>query len=65
MAEVAALEHVEPAAPGGPEVAGRSPWALAGAAAGRNRIAMGGLALFLLIVVVASPRRSTPTTSRT
>jgi peptide/nickel transport system permease protein len=53
MAEVAALDHVEPATPGGPEVAGRSPWALAGRRLVRNRIAMGGLALFLLIVVVS------------
>jgi len=53
MAEVAALDHVEPASPGGPEVAGRSPWALAGRRLVRNRIAMGGLALFLLIVVVS------------
>jgi peptide/nickel transport system permease protein len=53
MAEVAALEHIEPAAPGGPEVAGRSPWALAGRRLVRNRIAMGGLVLFILIVVVS------------
>jgi peptide/nickel transport system permease protein len=53
MDEVAALEHVEPAPPGGPEVAGRSPWALAGRRLVRNRIAMGGLALFVVIVVVS------------
>jgi peptide/nickel transport system permease protein len=53
MAEVAALEHVEPAPPGGPAVAGRSPWALAGRRLLRNRIALGGLVLFLLIVVVS------------
>ena len=47
MAEVAALEHVEPAPPGGPEVAGRSPWALAGRRLLRNRIAMAALVLFL------------------
>ncbi len=53
MAEVAALEHVEPAPPEGPEVAGRSPWALAGSRLVRNRIAMGGLVLFLVIVVIS------------
>jgi len=53
MAEVAALDQVEPASPGGPEVAGRSPWALAGRRLVRNRVAMGGLVLFLLIVVVS------------
>jgi len=53
MAEVAALEHLEPAPPGGPAVAGRSPWALAGRRLARNRIALGGLALFILIVVVS------------
>jgi peptide/nickel transport system permease protein len=53
MAEVAALEHIEPAPTGGPEVAGRSPWALAGRRLVRNRIAMGGLVLFIFIVVVS------------
>ena len=53
MAEVAALEHIEPAPPGGPEVAGRSPWALAGRRLVRNRIAIGGLVLFLVIVAVS------------
>jgi peptide/nickel transport system permease protein len=53
MAEVAALEHIEPAPPGGPAVAGRSPWALAGRRLVRNRIALGGLVLFLLIVAVS------------
>ena len=53
MAEVAALEHIEPAAPGGPEVAGRSPWALAGRRLVRNRLAMGGLVLFIVIVAVS------------
>jgi peptide/nickel transport system permease protein len=53
MAEVAALEHLEPAPPGGPAVAGRSPWALAGRRLARNRIALGGLVLFILIVVVS------------
>jgi peptide/nickel transport system permease protein len=53
MAEVAALEHVEPAPPGGPAVAGRSPWALAGRRLMRNRIALSGLALFIMIVVVS------------
>jgi peptide/nickel transport system permease protein len=53
MAEVAALEHMEPAPPGGPAVAGRSPWALAGRRLARNRIALGGLVLFALIVVVS------------
>jgi peptide/nickel transport system permease protein len=53
MAEVAALEHIEPAPPGGPEVAGRSPWALAGRRLVRNRIALGGLVLFLAIVAIS------------
>jgi peptide/nickel transport system permease protein len=53
MAEVAALEHIEPAPPGGPAVAGRSPWALAGRRLVRNRIALGGLVLFILIVLVS------------
>src|SRR2546421_6556902 len=53
MAEVAALDHVEPASPGGPSVAGRSPWALAGRRLVPNRFAMAGLALFLLIVVIS------------
>jgi peptide/nickel transport system permease protein len=53
MAEVAALEHVEPAPPGGPEVAGRSPWALAGRRLVRNRIALGGGIVFVLIVAVS------------
>jgi peptide/nickel transport system permease protein len=53
MAEVAALEHVEPATPGGPEVAGRSPWALAGRRLVRNRIAMVGAVMFVVIVVVS------------
>jgi peptide/nickel transport system permease protein len=53
MAEVAALEHVEPAPPGGPEVAGRSPWALAGRRLVRNKIALSGGVLFLVIVVVS------------
>ncbi len=53
MAEVAALEHVEPAPPGGPEVAGRSPWALAGRRLVRNRIAMTGAVMFIVIVVVS------------
>jgi peptide/nickel transport system permease protein len=53
MAEVAALEHLEPAPPGGPAVAGRSPWALAGRRLVRNRIALGGFILFLVIVVAS------------
>jgi peptide/nickel transport system permease protein len=53
MAEVAALEHVEPASPGGPEVAGRSPWALAGRRLLRNRFAIGGLVLLLLIIAIS------------
>jgi peptide/nickel transport system permease protein len=53
MAEVAALEHIEPAPPGGPAVAGRSPWTLAGRRLVRNRIALGGLVLFILIVLVS------------
>src|SRR6476659_94135 len=53
MAEVAALEHIEPAPPGGPEVAGRSPWALAGRRLVRNKIALSGGVLFLVIVVVS------------
>jgi peptide/nickel transport system permease protein len=53
MAEVAALEQVEPAPPEGDPVAGRSPWALAGRRLARNRIALGGGAVFLLIVVVS------------
>jgi peptide/nickel transport system permease protein len=53
MAEVAALEHLEPASPGGPAVAGRSPWTLAGRRLARNRIALGGLVLFVLIVVIS------------
>jgi peptide/nickel transport system permease protein len=53
MAEVAALDHVEPASPGGgPEVAGRSPWALAWRRLARNRIAIAGLVLFIAIVVL-------------
>jgi|SRR5689334_1247380 peptide/nickel transport system permease protein len=53
MAEVAALEHVEPASPGGPEVAGRSPWALAGRRLLRNRFAMGGLVLLVVIIGIS------------
>jgi peptide/nickel transport system permease protein len=53
MAEVAALEQVEPAPPEGGAVAGRSPWALAGRRLARNRTALGGLVLFLLIVLVS------------
>jgi peptide/nickel transport system permease protein len=53
MAEVAALEHVEPASPGGPEVAGRSPWALAGRRLLRNRFAIGGLILLLVIIAIS------------
>ncbi|HZC41142.1 MAG TPA: ABC transporter permease [Streptosporangiaceae bacterium] len=41
----------EPAA-GQPEIAGRSPWALAARRLWRNRIAMASLVLFLLIVAV-------------
>jgi peptide/nickel transport system permease protein len=37
----------------GPVVAGRSPWALAGRQLWRNRLAMGALVLFLLIVVAS------------
>ncbi|MEP6641584.1 MAG: ABC transporter permease, partial [Gaiellales bacterium] len=44
---------MEPAPPGGPAVAGRSPWALAGRRLARNRIALGGLALLVVIVVVS------------
>jgi peptide/nickel transport system permease protein len=53
MAEVAALEHIEPAPPGGPEVAGRSPWALAGRRLARNRIALAGAVMFIVIVAVS------------
>jgi len=53
MAEVAALEHVEPASPGGPEVAGRSPWALAGQRLLHNRFAIGGLVLLLVIIAIS------------
>jgi peptide/nickel transport system permease protein len=53
MAEVAALEQVEPAPSEGGAVAGRSPWALAGRRLARNRIALSGLAVFLLVVVVS------------
>jgi peptide/nickel transport system permease protein len=55
MAEVAALEHIEPTPPGesGPHVAGRNPWALAGRRLARNRIALGGAVLFVAIVVVS------------
>jgi peptide/nickel transport system permease protein len=53
MAEVAALEHVEPVSPGGPEVAGRSPWALAGRRLLRNRFAIGGLVLLVLIIAIS------------
>src|SRR5262245_9288542 len=35
------------------EVAGRSPWRLAGRRLARNRVAMAGLILFLLIVAVS------------
>ncbi|MBO0806893.1 MAG: ABC transporter permease [Actinobacteria bacterium] len=50
------LGEAEAAAPGPaagqPEIAGRSPWALAARRLWRNRIAMASLVLFLLIVVV-------------
>jgi peptide/nickel transport system permease protein len=36
-----------------PEIIGRSPWALAGRRLWRNRIAMGALVLFLLIIAVS------------
>jgi len=41
--------------PGGSseQVAGRSPWALAGRRLIRNKVAMAGLLLFLLIVIVS------------
>jgi peptide/nickel transport system permease protein len=35
------------------EISGRSPWQIAGRRLVRNRIAMGALVLFLLIVVVS------------
>jgi len=54
MSEVAALEQVEPVpAGGGPQVAGRSPWALAWRRLRRNRIALGGLVLFIVIVALS------------
>jgi peptide/nickel transport system permease protein len=54
MSEVVALEQVEPApAGGGPQVAGRSPWALAWRRLRRNRLAIAGLVLFLVIVAVS------------
>ncbi len=53
MAELAGLEHIETAPVGGPEVAGRNPWVLAGRRLARNRIALAGAALFVLIVAVS------------
>jgi peptide/nickel transport system permease protein len=53
--EVAAVEQVAPLPPegGGPQVAGRSPWTLAGRRQVRNRVALGGLILFLVICAVS------------
>ena len=48
----AVLEQPDSATTHGPEITGRSPWALAARQLWRNRIAMASLALFLLIVVV-------------
>src|SRR5689334_3086215 len=48
-AEVAVLDAEET----GGEIVGRSPWALAGRRLVRNKLAMGALALFLLIVAVS------------
>jgi peptide/nickel transport system permease protein len=55
MADVVALEEVgpAPAGEGGPQVVGRSPWALAWRRLRRNRMALGGLVLFLVIVVLS------------
>jgi peptide/nickel transport system permease protein len=49
----AVLTDPQAAAGQGEVVAGRSPWALAGRQLWRNRLAMGALVLFLLIVVVS------------
>jgi peptide/nickel transport system permease protein len=49
----AVLTDPKAAAGRGDVVAGRSPWALAGRQLWRNRLAMGALVLFLLIVVVS------------
>ncbi len=48
----AVLEQPDTAATHGPEITGRSPWALAARQLWRNRIAMASLVLFLLIVAV-------------
>ena len=48
----AVLEQPGTAATHGPEITGRSPWALAARQLWRNRIAMASLVLFLLIVAV-------------
>jgi peptide/nickel transport system permease protein len=47
------LEQVEPSADLRPAIAGRNPWALAARRLRRNRIALAGLGLFLLIVVLS------------
>jgi peptide/nickel transport system permease protein len=47
------LEQVEPSAELRSAIAGRNPWALAARRLRRNRIALAGLGLFLLIVVLS------------
>jgi peptide/nickel transport system permease protein len=48
-----AAEDLQPSGDLQPDVAGRSPWALAGRRLLRNKLAIASLALFLLIVVVS------------
>jgi len=48
-----ASEELEPAGELRPEVAGRSPWALAGRRLLRNRVAMVSLGVFLVIVAIS------------
>ena len=53
MSEVVAREQLDQVPSGGPQVVGRSPWALAARRLWRNRIAMGGLILFLAIAAIS------------
>jgi peptide/nickel transport system permease protein len=48
-----AAERLQPSGDLRPDVAGRSPWALAGRRLVRNRLAIASLALFVLIVVIS------------
>ncbi|HEY0387219.1 MAG TPA: ABC transporter permease [Gaiellales bacterium] len=48
-----AAESLQPSGDLRPDVAGRSPWALAGRRLVRNRLAIASLALFVLIVVIS------------